>query len=131
MNDITNLRLSKRAEEVAEQLKNTGKFDSAVAAAKFALAYAVKNYYDEFDPASYVVSDSLGTNYNVGSFDNDSTLIQSIRALYPGVETPFIYVRALAVFGLVLNFSQIELFSEFITIYFALLLRESQPKGPL
>ena len=100
MNDITNLRLSKKAEEVAEQLKNTGKFDSAVAAAKFALAYAVKNYYEEFDPASYEASDNLGTNYNVGSFDNDSTLIQSIRALYPGVETPFIYVRALAVFGL-------------------------------
>ena len=100
MNDLTNFRLSKRAEEVAEQLKNTGKFGYAVDAAKFALAYAIKNYYEEFDPASYVVRDSLGTNYNVGSFDNDGTLLQSIKALYPGVETPFIYVRALVVFGL-------------------------------
>lgn len=37
MNDITNLRLSRRATEVAEKLVATGKFDSAVSAAKFAL----------------------------------------------------------------------------------------------
>lgn len=100
MNDITNLRLSRRATEVAEKLEETGKFDSAISAAKFALAYAVDNYFDEFDPKSYSVSDSAGNNYNVGSFDNDGTLVQAIRALYPDVETPFIYIRSLAVFGL-------------------------------
>ena len=43
MNDITNFRLSKAANDVADKLVTTGKFDHGTSAAKFAFAYAVKN----------------------------------------------------------------------------------------
>lgn len=47
MNDIVNIRLSKDANDIAERLVATGKFENVVTAAKFALAYALKNYFDE------------------------------------------------------------------------------------
>ena len=93
MNDITNFRLSKAANDVADKLVATGKFDHGTSAAKFAFAYAVKNFYGKFDPATYAVSDSNGSNYSVGSFDD--------LVLYPDTDTPYIYVRALIVFGLI------------------------------
>ena len=97
MKDITNFRLSKSANDVAERLVATGKFDHATSAAKFAFAYAVKNYYGRFDPSTYSVSDSNGNNYNVGSFDD---LAPYVKVLYPETDTPYVYVRALIVFGL-------------------------------
>lgn len=98
MNDITNFRLSKAANDVADRLVATGKFDHGTSAAKFAFAYAVKNFYGKFDPESYAASDSNGSNYSVGSFDD---LAPYIRVLYPDTDTPYIYVRALIIFGLI------------------------------
>ena len=72
MNDIANIRLSKDANDIAERLVATGKFENVVTAAKFALAYALKNYFDECDPSTYSIPDSSGSNYNVGSFDNET-----------------------------------------------------------
>lgn len=100
MTDIVNIRLSKDANDVAERLVSTGKFENVVTAAKFALSYALKNHFDDFDPATYTVSDSTGSNYNVGSVDNDGKLAALLRAIYPETETPYIYARALMVFGL-------------------------------
>jgi len=103
MKDITTIRLSKKADAVATSLVETGKFENTMSAAKFALSYAIKNYYDTFDPASYKVTDSEGFNYNVnvGSIDKDNQLSQLLRALYPGVETPYIYAKALMEYGLI------------------------------
>ncbi|MBE5789635.1 MAG: hypothetical protein E7325_08305 [Clostridiales bacterium] len=98
MNDIINFRLSKEANDVADQLVATGKFDHGTSAAKFAFAYAVKNYYGHFDPATYAVTDGFGTNYSVGSFND---LAPYVLVLYPQTETPYIYVRALINYGLV------------------------------
>lgn len=98
MNDIVNFRLSKEANNVADKLVATGKFEHATDAAKFAFAYAVKNFYGKLDPATYVIPDTGGSNYSVGSFDD---LAKYVKVLYPEVETPFIYVRALIVFGLI------------------------------
>jgi hypothetical protein len=98
MNDITNFRLSKAANDVADKLVTTGKFDHGTSAAKFAFAYAVKNFYEKFDPSTYVISDSNGSNYSVGSFDD---LAPYVKVLYPDTDTPYIYVRALIVFGLI------------------------------
>lgn len=97
MNDLTNFRLSKAANEVADKLVATGKFDHATSAAKFAFAYAINNYYEEFDPESYSISDSDGSNYNIGSFDD---LSPYIKVLYPETNTPYIYIRALIIYGL-------------------------------
>ena len=100
MNDIVNIRLSKDANDIAERLVATGKFENVVTAAKFALAYALKNYFDECDPSTYSIPDSSGSNYNVGSFDNDGKLAALLRAIYPNSDTPYIYARALMVYGL-------------------------------
>lgn len=100
MNDLVNLRLSKEANDVAERLVATGKFENVITAAKFALAYALKNFFDEIDPENYVVSDSGGNNYNIGTVDKDGTLSALLKAVYPDTSTPYIYARALMVFGL-------------------------------
>jgi len=100
MTDLTNIRLSKEANDVAEMLVETGKFENVISAAKFALAYALKNHFDDFAPGEYQVADSGGNNYNVGSVDKDNQLSQLLRALYPGLETPYVYARALMVYGL-------------------------------
>ena len=98
--DLKNIRLSRYALEVAEKLVNTGYFDYATTAAKFALAYAIKNHFDEIDPETYIISDSGGSNYNIGSLDSDGQLAILIKALYPSTNTPYVYARALMIFGL-------------------------------
>ena len=98
MNDITNFRLSKAANDVADKLVATRKFDHVTSAAKFAFAYALKNFYGKFDPSTYAVSDNDGSNYSVGSFGD---LAPYVKVLYPDTDTPYIYVRALINFGLV------------------------------
>jgi len=100
MTDIVNIRLSKEANEIADQFVATGKFENVITVAKFALAYALKNHFEEFDPATFNVPDSGGNNYNVGSADNDGKLADLLRALYPETKTPYIYARSLMVFGL-------------------------------
>lgn len=100
MTDLVNIRLSKDANDVAERLVQTGKFENVITAAKFALAYALKNYYAEFDPGKYAVPDSGGSNYNIGTVDKDGQLSQLLRAIYPDTDTPYIYARALMVYGL-------------------------------
>lgn len=106
--DIVNFRLSKRASEVAVLLKETGYFEHALAAAKFALGYAVKNHYDEIDPATYTVPDSDGSNYSIGSLDSDGQLSKLLLAIYPETTTPYLYARALMVFGLLKLGDRIE-----------------------
>lgn len=98
MNDITNFRLSQEANDVADKLVATGKFDHGTSAAKFAFAYAVRNFYELFEPASYTAPDTNGSNYSVGSFDD---LAPYVQVLYPDTDTPYIYVRALINFGLI------------------------------
>lgn len=98
--DLVNIRLSKGANEVADQLVATGYFDYATTAAKFALAYALKNHFDEINPETYPIPDSEGNNYNVGSIDSDGQIAALLRALYPSMNTPYLYARALMVFGL-------------------------------
>lgn len=100
MTDLVNIRLSKEANDIAESLVATGKFENVITAAKFALAYALKNHFDEFDPGKYAVTDSGGNNYNIGTVDKDGQLSQLLRAIYPDTDTPYIYARALMVFGL-------------------------------
>ncbi|OPX85435.1 MAG: hypothetical protein A4E53_03429 [Pelotomaculum sp. PtaB.Bin104] len=98
--DLVNIRLSRGANEVADKLVATGYFDYATTAAKFALAYALKNHFDEIDPETYSIPDSEGNNYNIGSIDSDGQLATLLRSLYPGTTTPYLYARALMVFGL-------------------------------
>lgn len=103
--DITNLRLSKHASEIADQLKETGTFDDALPVAKFGMAYAIKYYRDELMTTDELdqldnVYDSKGKNYNIGSVDPDNYISQILEALYPSSTTPYRYARVLMCFGL-------------------------------
>lgn len=98
--DLVNIRLSRKANEVADKLVDTGFFEYAVSAAKFALAYAIKYHFEEINPATYSVPDSEGSNYNIGTIDSDNQLAALLRAIYPETTTPYLYARALMVFGL-------------------------------
>ncbi len=100
MTDLVNVHLTKDASAVVERMEGTGCFDQKITAAKFALAYAIKNHFDEIDPERYTLSDSEGSNFNIGTLDPDGQLSTLLRALYPGTDTPYLYARALMVFGL-------------------------------
>ncbi|WP_373231807.1 hypothetical protein [Cohnella sp.] len=98
--DLVNIRLSRYANEVAEQLVASKYFDYTSTVAKFALAYALKNHFDEINPATFQVPDAGGSNYNIGSFDSDGQLALLLKTLYPETTTPYTYARSLMVFGL-------------------------------
>ncbi|MGG6309220.1 hypothetical protein [Paenibacillus macerans] len=100
MSDLINVHLSKAANTVVERMVSSGCFENKIIAAKFAMAYAIKNHFDEFDPASYQLPDSDGSNYGIGTVDPDGQLAKLLRALYPETTTPYLYARALMVFGL-------------------------------
>ncbi len=100
MADLVNVHLSKDASAVVARMEATGCFDQKITAAKFALAYAIKNHFDEIDPERYALPDSEGSNFGIGTLDPDGQLSTLLRALYPGTDTPYLYARALMVFGL-------------------------------
>ena len=106
--DLVNFRLSRKANEIAELLVATGYFDFVLTAAKFALAYALKNHFDEINPATYSVPDSEGSNYSIGSLDSDGQLANLLRAIYPDCTTPYLYARNLMIFGLMKLGARIE-----------------------
>jgi len=103
--DLTNLALSRRATDVANQMKETNEFADALSAAKFAMAYVIKYYRDEIDTPEKVEAldstyDTLGNNYNVGSVDPDQYIAKLFNVLYPGCTTPYRYARAIMCLGL-------------------------------
>lgn len=100
MTDLVNVHLSKAANVVVERLEATEIFDQKITVAKFAMAYAIKNHFDEIDPAAYQLPDSEGSNFSLGTVDPDGKIAQLLCALYPETDTPYLYARALMVFGL-------------------------------
>ena len=98
--DIKNFRLSTKANEIADGIKETGRFEDVLTVARFGLAYALKNHFDEISPENYHMPDSGGSNYNIGSLDSDGQLRALLVALYPGTTTPYLYAQHLITFGL-------------------------------
>ena len=99
--DYVNIRLSARATEIASRIEESKFFDSRISVAKFAMAYAIKNYFDEIDPLEIDSNrDATGSNYNVGSIDGDKFISKFIEALYPDTKTPYKITRGLMIYGL-------------------------------
>ena len=99
--DLKNVRLSAKASDIADEIFESGLFDDKMSVCKFALAYAVKNYSGEIDPEKLDEQyDASGSNYNIGSIDEDKYFSQIILSLYPDTTTPYRYIRALMIFGL-------------------------------
>ena len=99
--DLKNVRLSGRATDIAERIFESGFFEDRVSVGKFALAYAIKNHFDEIDPEAFdSIYDSTGLNYNIGTIDDDKFLSQIMLSLYPETTTPYRYARVLMIYGL-------------------------------
>ena len=98
--DKVHIGLNLEANNVADLLEESDFFEDRLAIAKFALAYAIKNKFDE-DLENLKVSDSGGTKWNVGSVDNDQYLKSVVNSLYPDVETPYRQVELLMNNGLI------------------------------
>ena len=99
--DYVNIRLSAKASEVASRIEESKYFESKISIAKFAMAYAIKNYFDDIDPLEIDRDrDSTGLNYNVGSVDGDKFISKFIEALYPDTKTPYKITRGLMIYGL-------------------------------
>lgn len=101
MPDLTNIKLSGRATEVADAIYQKGFFDDRVTIAKIGFSYAISRFYRKFDVEKYDSGlDSNGSNYNVGSLDADRSVYEIIRILYPETETPYRYLRSIMCYGL-------------------------------
>ena len=105
MADIQNLRISVHASDVAAKLVDQCCFPDALSATKFAMAYAIKFYFEDINtPEKINELDSTytadGNNYNVGSVDKDGFIVRLFKLLYPGCETPFKYIRVVMCYGL-------------------------------
>lgn len=99
--DYVNIRLSSKATDIAMCIEESKFFESKISIAKFAMAYAIKNHFGEFDPLDVDSDrDSTGLNYNVGSVDGDKFISKFIEALYPDTKTPYKITRGLMIYGL-------------------------------
>ena len=103
--DIRDIALAKHSSRVATHLKDDGIFVDALSAARFAMAYAIKFYQRDFDTLDKLdqlgaAYDTSGNNYSVGSVDPDGYILKLMNLLYPGIETPYRYVRIIMCYGL-------------------------------
>jgi hypothetical protein len=99
--DIINIRLSLKASEIAARIEESKLFEDKISIAKFAMAYAIKYYFNEIDPIEIDSNrDAAGLNYNVGTVDGDKFISRMIESLYPNTRTPYKITRALMIFGL-------------------------------
>lgn len=102
--DLKNIRLSIHASDIAEIIQETGAFEDRISVAKFALGYALKYFADELTQENIEkldeIYDASGSNYNIGSIDEDNFLSNLMSVLYPDSNTPYRYVRVIMCFGL-------------------------------
>lgn len=100
MADIRDIAFSLKSASVAKAITEMGWFQNNNEVAEFAAAYAIKNYFDEFDPESYILTDTMGLNYSYSTFDNDGRWSSIIKILYPLTDTPYRYLRSIMNYGL-------------------------------
>lgn len=99
--DLKNVRLSAHSSEIAERILDSGLFEDKIGVCKFALAYAISKHFSEIEPEKLDSQyDATGSNYNVGSIDDDSFISQLVTSIYPDTNTPYRYARVLMIFGL-------------------------------
>ena len=103
-NDLTNLTIPAQFNEVISRIDETGYFSDNLTILRFAFSYAIKHYFEEFDPEEIDTNYAGGNsalNYNVGSIDGgDKFLYNFILSAYPECETPYKYIRGVIIYGL-------------------------------
>lgn len=99
MADLTNIRLSLEASEIAKELSERYYFKDTLPFLQFAMAYGL-NHLDGFDYNTLDKKyDSLGFNYNVGSIRKSAEITTAFNTIFPNCETPFRYIRVLMIYG--------------------------------
>ena len=98
----TNIRLSEETSNFADTLVELGYFDSKITACKFAFAYAIKECsHDLRDPEALDKSyPPGGSNYKVGSVDNDGFIEKLVRIMFPNVNDTVLAMRGIMLLGL-------------------------------
>lgn len=103
--DRNHVILSEDATAIANRLKESGHFVDALSAARFGMAYAIKLYWSDIETEEKVLAlnelyDNRGSSYNIGSVDQDQTILEAIKILYPNTEIPYRLVRTIMCYGL-------------------------------
>ncbi len=93
MSDKKTIGLTLENRRVMEHLIEKNLFHDGLAAAKFALAFAIKS------DANPVSLEGVETIWNVGSFDQEGELRNLIPVLFPDVETPYRFIEELMNIG--------------------------------
>lgn len=100
MEDLTNIRLSQKASDIAKELSGEYGFRDAFTFFQFAMSYALNNHLKEIDfdtlDSEY---DTLGSNYNVGSIKKPGLILTAFKQIFPECTTPYRYVRVLMIYG--------------------------------
>lgn len=99
--DKKTIGLTPEARAVLDKLAQSGYFQDQMAAAKFAMSYAI-NAGLSGSP------EGADTTWNVGSFDSDGEMRNIIPALCGGTETPYRTVEQLINLGLAAIGKRIE-----------------------
>lgn len=100
--DKKTIGLTAGNQRVMEDLVERKIFKDGIAAAKFALAMAIRS---GAEPRG---TEGSGTIWNVGSFDTDGELKNLIPILFPGSETPYRTVEGLINVGFELLESKVR-----------------------
>lgn len=108
MADLHDISISTEATEVAETIFEQRWFKNRADILSFAAGYMIKHHFSNFDPSTYVLSNSQGLNYGISTFDADGKWSMVIRGLYPNAQAPYSYLRALMDKGLLLLGQQMK-----------------------
>lgn len=104
MEDLQQIRFPQEVINIAEKFKDEYGLTQNLPILKFAFAYAINNFKDQinFETEDPLYKKNDGSNYNVNSFDSDSSyrVSEFIKAIYPNCETPYRYLRTAIIFGI-------------------------------
>ena len=99
--DITNITISSEASDIADSILEKGLFKDKADVLTFAAGYMIKNFYADFNPSTYTLSDSGGSNFASSTYDPERKWYTVICNLYNQTETPYLFLRALMDKGLI------------------------------
>lgn len=121
--DIVDIRLSKKASDVANRFVNELHFPTAIAAAKFGFAYMLRKSKEEEILGWFMLSDkkrddrfdTSGYNYAGASIDQGGRMAKLIQFKFPDCDTPYLYIRLLMDAGLCELGDEISSFEDLLT----------------
>lgn len=100
MSDLTNIRISAEATEIAKALSSRYYFRDALSFLQFAMSYAMSKHLEEIDFDTLDTEyDSSGLNYNVGSIKKAPLITTAFNTIFPNCTTPYRYIRVLMIYG--------------------------------